>query len=489
MKKFSIIIAFLCSNFIHANLNLENDIVLPKSNKTLRTFSGDLLNNESFHLIFTKNKISKKYEVFSFLFDGNTVVALPIFTSETDVNIVSFHQNKEMLTLLLSYKLKNKSFLKKIDFNLYKNSIQKSDPLVHDDFLTSVRLNNRSILVYKNDNNYIEIADFTSSLKPVLKRYTFISPKDSVKVFFKDKSVSSINTNEFVPNGAVNDVRLYFKDNKLFFTRDSEEPLKFNIIGFDINSKKTNTTELLIFNLNNNLLSPQLSVFNNQNNQKYRKATSYVADNKLFQLALSKTEGYIKIHDINTNTTVNNFSLDESLSKYIKNNDEFIGLPKFLKNASKNKYNATLTVNKTTTDKLRLRIDYVDVTYNYNYNLWYHHQFIHQQFHNQFIQQNIQRSIPSGFGPNFMDDEAFLSATVLKQKRFFEVVLDVDCNLLEEDLPDSFYQEIDKEMYIDNLEGNLKFKFESSCFLKNNFRYIAYNIKDKNFVIHNTIIK
>lgn len=493
MNKFILLFLFVLSTVSYANCIDGNQITLPKHYKTENTFSGDLQNHKSFHLIFAKDKKKKTYIVFSYLFDGTNIEELPNLSSDKPYGILSFHQSNEILTLLVTYKIKKKSFLKKIDYNILDKTKKESDALSHDDFLTSLRNKDRSILVYKKDTE-LKILDFKNTNNPEVSSYEFTSKKNDVSSYFKGKSVTSIRTDEYVSNGAVNDIRLYFNNNKLIFTRDAEYVYNMDIPATKRrtnsatvkiqNNRKTNTTEVLTIDITNKLLSPKIVDYKNSDAIKFKKSTSYILDNKLFQLGLSKTSGTVKISDLTTNESLNSINIDTSLSTYIIGNEEFEGIEKYLKNAGKNKFIATITANKTNQNKLRLRVDYVDYAYSYNYDWWWHHQQFmwHMQQHNMFIQQSIQ-NIPTNFGPNNRYNFVFENATISKNKRFFELVIDPVGKLLKDDLPDLQYKNIDKKEYIDELEDVENYSYESSCFLNTSFRYIAFDKITKSFLL------
>ncbi len=477
MKKIiTLLIIFLCSQAILATEIINNQITLPKHYKTENTFSGDLSETSSFHLIFTKNKKTKKFEVFSYLFNGEKIDKLPSFINEKSYSVVSFHKKNNILSLLLSYKIKKESFVKRIDFNLSTKSKTEHQPFKNEDFLTSIRQKEKSILIYKDykEKKSFRIFEFIGNSKPVVKELKLKRRKDKVEAFFKDKSVSSVKTDEFVANGSTNDIRVYFENNTLFFTKDTEDPFQINVVGIDLNNKRTNVTQVLKFDLNKSNLTPKFVTFKNANEKKFKKATSFLSNNKLFQLALSKDTGLINIADINTSKSLNTITLDENLNSKAKGNPDFKDIRSFLKRAGKNRYKATITANKTKTDKIIVRVDYVDITYRYNYNWWWHHQqmFMHQQ--------QIQMSVPTGFGPRQPNEDVY---TFSEKKRFFELLLDANGQLLNEDLPETFYKEINKKEYIDKLDDVKGYSMESSCFLKGSFRFIAYSKKSKVFTI------
>lgn len=472
-----LLFVFVCVFSVKANNIDPNRITIPKEYKTEKTFSGNLSGENSFHLIFTKNKQTRNFEVFTYLFDGVQIEKLPNIISNKSYSVVSFHQKNDVLTLLLSYTIKKKSFLKRINYNLITKNKTDFQSFSNNDFSTCITQKQRSILVYKSRLK-LKILDFNGDESPLKKEYVFKDPRDAVHLFLKGKSIAFVKTDEFVQNGSTNITRLYFENNTLFFTRDSDEPLNVSIAGFSLNSKKKNITQVLRIDLNDSELLPRILTFENRGGEKFKKATSFFSNNKLFQLALSKKMGFINIADVNTGKSLNNFSLEALMNSQIKGNPEFQGIETFLKNAGRNKYNATITANKTINNRIRIRVDYVDITYSYNYNYdWFWQQ--HQQFH----MQNVQINSPSGFGPRVINEDAFLNATISKGKRFFEVLIDVDGNLLNEELPHTFYKDIDKKKYIDKIEDVDNFKYQSSCFLSESFRFIAYNKRLNHFTV------
>jgi hypothetical protein len=490
MKKHIIIIIslFLIVQNFNATEIFNNQIKIPKHYKTENTFSGDLSDTNSFHLIFAKNKNTKNYEVFSYLFDGENIQILESLTNKESYSVVSFHQKNEILSLLLSYKIKKTTFLKRVDYNLTTKVKSEITTIPHDDFLTSIRQKDKSILIYKTDD-FLRILTFSGNEASMNKELLFKDNSD-VEIFFKNNSVTSIKTDEFVSNGATSTLRLYYENNTLFFTKDSDEPLNINIVGISLNNKKANTTQLLKLDLKDSLLMPKFLTFKNVGEEKFKKATSFFSNNKLFQLALSKKVGFINISDANTGISLNSISIDKKLANSIKGNPNFIGIEKFLKNAGKNKNNITITANKTKTNKTVVRVDYVNINYSYNYNWWWHHQQFmwHQQQHQMFI-NNAVRNIPSGFGPRIIDDFVFENGFILKEKRFFELLIDTKGELLNEDLPETVYNNIDKKIFIDRLEEVSNYSLESSCFLEDSFRFIAFDKNLKVFIIQTNTIK
>ncbi len=468
------IVVLFFTTILFANEELKNKIKLEKYYKIKNTFSGNLSENSSFHLIFAKNKKTKKQEVFTYVFDGNKIEKLPEIIHTKPFSIVSFHQENNILTLLLSYDKKKTAYLKKVDIDIVNKQHVISEEIPHEDFITSFREKNRSVLIYKTEDALL-FKNFISLNKTKESVYNFTGKKDPIKKFFKDNSITALKTNEFVANGATTSLKAYLNKNEIIFTKDN---------------LKKKTTSLFRISMEKEVIEqPEIFSFLNQSSsKKFKKHTSYFSNKKLFLLSLHKKNGRIKIYDSRNKELLNTIDLNESLISKIKSNSNFTGVKEFLKNASRNKYEPTITVNKTKTDKIKIRVDYVDASYNYHYNWWWHHhQFMMWQ--NQMHMQNMNFSAPSGFGPSQPNEKIFNGAVTNKKERFFELLINNKGLVSEESLPESFYKEINKNKYIDELEEKTLLKHKSSCFLKDSFRYIFYSRKNKEFLIKTKLLE
>ncbi len=485
------ILFFACVLLVAAISHANNVIQLPKHFKVKKTFSGDLNDTESFHLVFSKNKKTKEQTIHSYIFDGDKTLTLPLINSKNKYSVITFHYDNDILSVLLQFEKERKNFLKRIDYDLKQSTVSESDVFSHEDIYSTIRLKDKSILVYKYEDS-ISINSYMNNKKPIRKTYKFKDRNDEVYKFFKDKYVSPIRTNEFVSNGATNNLRLYYHDNALTFTKDGD--IKQRAVGFfniDISDKKQyNITETLSISLKDDVLKPTLKTFNNPSKKKFKKATSYFFKGNLFQLGLSKTEGSILISDISTGKKLNQITIDSSILNKIKASKDFKGLEYFLKKAGKNKHNATITVNETKTDKLILRVDYVDANYTYNYNWWHHHMMFqqHQMMH-QNMMNNIRTNLPSRFGPSQPNEVSLNYVIKNKKDRYFELLISKDGEIFNKTLPETKHKEINKKEYIDKLKKNTSLSKKSSCFLKNTFRHIGYSRTLKGLVIQTNKIK
>lgn len=466
---FSFVLLFIATSF--ANNITNNLIKLPKHFKTEKTFSGDLNDNESFHLIFSKNKQNKMYTIHPFLFNGKEITEINPFENNEELNIISFHKKNNILTLLLSYKEKKKDFLKRVNINLITKKITESTPTNHEDFSAVIRNKNNSILLYKEDDkisiNKYDGDDKKEDYSFELKKY---SPYED---FFKNEGINPIKNDEFIANGSVASLRVYFEDNKLIFTKDDYKKNYTKLFSFNLDSKE-----------NNQLSSIEKHYIYTKENLK--KLTSFYKNKKLYLFGNNKKNGIIKIYDLKSNNS-KDINLDASLISKIQGNDNFEGFKDFLKQAGKNKHKTTITANATTNNNIKVRVDYVDANYSYNYNWWWHHQQFMMMQH-QMMMRQVNFSTPGGFGPVQPNDFHFKSYLIKKEKRYFELVINQNNDLLDTN-EETIYKEINKEKYIDKLEDISDLKKESSCFLKDSFRYIGYSRTLKAFTIMTNKLK
>jgi len=455
--------------FLFVHISYANDVIkLPKHFKTENTFSGDLSATNSFHLVFSKNKKNKMYSVHSFLFDGENVIKLTPFENKKSYSLLSFHKKNDVLSLLLTYKIKKDNYLQRVDINTTTKEITKKEPALHKDFVTVIRDDNRSIVIYKSDEDFsiFQYNGTDNVLKSTLKLDKENKAYDD---FFEGKKIDAVKTNEFVANGSTLNSRVYLDNSDLIFTKENTKDNYTEVVKVSLNDKELKRSEIKKYD-------------NKREGKAYKKFTSFYQNNKIFQFGNDKKEANIKIYNTN-NSNNTDIKIDDSLVSKIKGNDSFSGIESFLKQAGKNKHNTTITVNPTKNNKLKVRVDYVDITYSYHYNWWWHHhQFMMWQQQNM-IMNNVRSSIPSGFGPRQPNDLYFNSYIIKKEKRYFELLLNTNNEILNEELPDNIYKEIDKKEFIDKLENMKDIKHESSCFLKNSYRYIGYSKKLKGFII------
>jgi hypothetical protein len=472
LKKTVLVVLVFISTTVFANETFTQSIKLDKHYKVENTFSGDLFENTSFHFIFTKNKKTKKKEILGYLYNGNSVEKLESFSNFSYLKITSFHNTKSHLIVLFSYEEDNSRYLKKVVYDLNTKKISENITLTNERFEASFRTKDRSVLIYKIKDT-LKTRSFNGINKVELSKYIFSDKKDPVKKYFKGSIINTIKTDEFVANGSTSELKAYLDKNKIIFTKDDSSKNQCSVLTISLDKDK--------------IIPSKILKFENKNGDKtYKKSISYYNNDHLYFLSLGKKSGAIKVFNISKNKEINNISLNADLHSQILKNKDFKGIEDFLKNAGKNKFKPTITVNKTNSDKLRVRVDYVDVNYGYYNDWWWHHQQF-MRWQNQFHMQQMRVNLPSGFGPNPPEyvDTSFLNT----QKRYFELTIDSNGNINQEDSSETIYKEIDKKQYIKTLEEIKNIKHESSCFLKNSFRYIGYSKKRKEFIFQTNKIK
>jgi hypothetical protein len=451
-----ILVFSIFSNTVVADNSVT--IKLEKHFKVESTFSGEFSteNGTSFHLILTENSKTEKYDTFIYLFDGNNATKIGVI-SETHVHgINTFYRNGDVLTIITSYKKKGDLFIKRIDVDVDTSTIKEYEPISNENFYTSLRTKNSVYFVYKNKKEF-KLLFFDKENEVKKRTYVYRKMHDSIRAYFRDTYVTAIKTDEFVANGAVSKTKLYLIEDHLVFTKRTGKRIKG-----------------LRFNLNSDVLKPVFQTYKNSKGKEFKKNVSYSAKNRLYLLGLSKNKGTIVIYNSENGKKMHSIELNDSLLHKSVTGKEYFTIQEFLYQASKGRHNATITVNEAEKNRHIIRIDYVNVNYSYTYNWWWHHNWMFQQ---QQMHMNImmnQMSIPSGFGPAQPEEYYLNSYKKKKEKVYIEFTIDEN-GIVQNEVSKPIYKEIDKEKYIDKLADISNFKFESSCFLKNEFRYAYYN--------------
>ncbi|AUC16686.1 hypothetical protein BTO06_16710 [Tenacibaculum sp. SZ-18] len=372
LKNTVLVVLIFISTNIFANEIITQSIKLDKHYKVENTFSGDLFDNTSFHLIFTKNKKTKTKETLGFLYDGNSVKKLESFSHFNNLGITSFHTTESHLIVLFSYEQYSKRYLKKIVYDLNNKNISENTTISNTGLEGSFRTKDRSVLIYKIKDT-LQTKSFNGIDKEAVSKYIYFNKKDPVKKFFKGSIINTIKTDEFVTNGSTSELKAYLDNNKIIFTKDDSNKNQCSVLTISLNNNKIIPSKILTFE-------------NNNGDKRYKKSISYYNNNHLYFLSLDKKSGAIKIFNVSQNKQLNTISLNSKLNSKILKNAHFKGMVDFLKNAGKNKFHPTITVNKTNSNNVRIRVDYVDINYGYYNDWWWHHQQF-MRWQNQFHMQ------------------------------------------------------------------------------------------------------
>jgi len=113
--------------------NPTNQIELPKHYKIEQTFSGDISDTDSFHLIFTKNRRTSHCELFTYFYNGTNTIQTKTLHNTEPLNMITYFQNGDVTTLLVGFKENKEHFIKRIDINRKTQEVVEGGALKHKD--------------------------------------------------------------------------------------------------------------------------------------------------------------------------------------------------------------------------------------------------------------------------------------------------------------------------------------------------------------------
>jgi len=460
MKKIVFILLFIS---VHLSNAVELfSYKLNENEKLEGNFSLVVNNKETCHFLFIKNKESKKYIVKSCLLSSERKIKqLDDLVLDVEPNFYTSHTNGDVLTVS-SYD-KKKEMLTVIDFNMAngKSNFQNLNNFKPDLYFNK---NNRSIHVNLGKNDvYVQVITNTKSTE----NKVFNIQESMIKEYKNMKSVNfpieGINQSEFVKNGSINKFRAYLGSNNLYFTTSTND----------------SQTGVLKFDLNNNLVKSQPIDYNF--NSPYIDRNTFIFDENLYVLSLSANDVVVKSFNLLNNSENGKLSVVNDLSNIVDNNV----VQNYFSQTKQTNLKTTITVNKTTDNLYKVRVDRVNkLAYRYNYNWWWQHQFMMMQM--QMMQMNQIRSLsmPGGFGPsaNF-DDDLLMISSKAKEYNYFEFVVDANFIPQKNSTSETEYKNFEIDELIKEFENNSSIKKFAPAFLKDEMRYIYQNNKTKEIII------
>jgi hypothetical protein len=435
---------------------------LNENEKLEGNFSLVVNDKETCHFLFIKNTESKKYIVKSCILSSERKIKqLDDLVLDVEPNFYTSHTNGDVLTVS-SYDEK-KEMLTVIDFNMAtgKSNFQNLNDFKPDLYFNQ---NNRSILVNLGKNDvYVQVITDTKSTE----KKVFNIPESIIKDYKNIKNgrypIEGINQSEFVKNGSINKFRAYLGADNLYFTT----------------SKDDSQTGVLKFDLNSNLVKSQSIDYNF--NSPYIDRNTFIFNEKLYVSSLSANDVVIKSFNLLNNSENGKLSVMNDLSNIV---DDTVVQDYFSQTKIIN-LKTTITVNKTTDNFYKIRIDRVNkFAYMYNYNWWWQHQFMRMQM--QMMQMNQIRSLsmPGGFGPSAdFDDNLIMISSKAKEYNYFEFVVDANFIPQKNSTSETKYKNFEIDELIKEFENNSSIKKFAPAFLKDEMRYIYQNNKTKEIII------
>lgn len=469
MKKLIIFLLIIKTTFSYSQ-ELKEEIKLPKQFKVVNSFSGELKDKESFHVVVARDIRVRDYKLIAFKYSKGFFSNLGVESFKKEPSILSFHSSNSLLTLVVSYnKTKRKQYIRVLDINTDSLKLKKSKEFLNKNSLANFRESHKTILLNGNkDSLYARIIHNSERIDLVKASDGY--NLDLYQNFVDYSTFSTINQNEFVKNGSTSTKKAYYLNNSILvskelreYTDDYHRSFHNETFSFNLDSKKLKRKDYYQTKL-----------------KKIKKDNSYVLDSLLVQVATNKKEGIITFFNTISKEKLNSIDLSKLNSNQIKTGSSFISISDFLKNVNRDKKELTITLNKTIEGHYLLLLDYVDITYNYSYNWWFHHN--HMMMH----QNMINSSIPN-FGPNFTN---YFHYIPFEEKRDYSLRFVIDSNgkLLNDVSYKTVFEQTDKQSYIKEVKDEKLLKYTSTCFFKDEFRYFAYNKKTKLFKAYNKII-
>ena len=463
--KYFIVTLFVFLTIITNNSPTKNKLKLAKHYKVEQTFSGNTATNNTFHLIVAKNNETKLFEIIPLTFSNGEINQLVSVIFQDKPEILSYHNNNNVLSLITSSKEDKEKVILIHDLNLESGEITKSKNHNFKDYKSVIQKTNSSLLLYANADNF-KVVNVTNANQ---FNETIVDQNEENKAFLKtlDKEkLDAINSDEFVANGSIGSLRAYSNNNLLRITQEDENENATTVSTIDLSVEG-----LVSFNTNDF-----------KSDIKLKKSTSYISDNELIRLNLDKKNGNINIYNLEDDSKK---SLDLNKLKPTKKSSGFEDMETFLKVANKSANAATITANKTKTGALVLRADYVNKERYYYDNFWFHHWFHHNQM--MLHQQNMQQNVPR-FGPSeFLHEEDLYFEK--DEQHYFEIVLSENRDVLNEEVQ-TIYKDYNKKKHLEKLKENKSLDHISATFKENDLIYLAYNKKTKEFGVYKkTVLK
>ncbi|WP_299440369.1 hypothetical protein [uncultured Aquimarina sp.] len=474
MMKFYATILKIAFIFLTISLHAsEIDFVLNKGQKVKSTYSGDIDQKSSIHLIIYKDKNRKEYGIKPFFIDeNNKIIELNDINFSSEPTILSYHKNEETLTLIASEdtKLKLGIFTKKltiIDVNINtKESKIKVLPKFKLPKVT-VRLPEKSILLnYIVEEKRIDITNIVNGDNIIQTPFNVSEDYGIFKRIFSSQP-KFINTNEYIENGAIDDTKVYYDKGLLYF--DYIRRNNQSILSLVLNPVQSN--------------SLQFQIIDNLDIEKIKNLNSFYHKGNLFLMIKTKKSTILSVVDIKTGSIKFKKPIQGNFIGYF--NDENLRL--IDKAIRIQRHKPTITINKSVEGLNVLRLSYVDkTTYNYHNNWWFHHQMFQNMMHQQqeFMRQQNFNRMPS-FGPNNETFDLYNTEvpSIIKENEFIKIVFDNNLNPIKNASVKTVKEYIDKNLYLEPFKDQKGIKHFTAAFSTESIRTIHYSKKSKKFII------
>lgn len=465
MSLISTLYLFVISLFlnpIHSN-NKELQFELSSGQKIIGTYSGDIDQKISVHLVIFKDKDAGDHKIRPFFIDeDDNITSLEDVSVEDKPTVDSYHYNKQTgnLSLIIRQGRWKNERIEVIDFHIPSNTVNRSlleyegeDPLV-------IRTPVKTFLVFQEEGR-LDIRTIYGSRQKNLNTFRFSGEdrKKLEKIF--EAGPQSINTSEFVEQGSIRDSKIYFYDDRLIF--DHKTTKKYLTLSLD--PEEEGTASFREFSL--------------RGLGKVKEVNAFIHGSDAFVFVNDKKDLLIRRYDLETGRKNADILLRKDLGAQLGE----AALDKLIKKSAKKSSSLTATVNEGLENTLLLNLSYVsNRNYNYNYYWWWHHHmFQHQMMmQNMMMQQQMQRQMQqiNSFGPS---PDRYEPVPTLKKVAPLQLVFDADLNFQEGKEVASLRPNIDKEKYLKTFEKNRRLKEITVAFTVHSLRSVYYSKNTKAF--------
>jgi hypothetical protein len=454
MKKTLLMLFVCCTLLSHAANPIKYK--LAENQKMEKTYTFDLKEAGSLHVIIAKNKDSKKYDLIPLLATGaDAYKTLQVISFEELPNILSFHKNGSVITLA---DFNNKT-LNVTQFDLQTLTGTTKAVTGIEEPANVLRQEDRTIFISKKKGEFVinEISG-TGSIKEVK-----VAKGDDKKYkdFFSN-DFEAVNTGEFVANGSISEYKCYARASNIIFTVDDTKTASVKTMTVDITTGKT-------------------AYATHANNfEDAKNVTSYVANDKLFAVATNKDELQLNAFNIADGQPVGSFGFADIKAAVGKSP----GLQSYLAMANNSAMKPTVTVNKAK-DKFAVRFDAVNRSmYTYQDNFWMMRmmQMQMQQLLIQQQMQNLQR-LQRGPSAGAYDEIADVYNALVAKDMSFTVLLDADMKMSTGAGAETDFKQIDQKKMTKPFEESKTLENFSAVFMEDGMHYICQSKKTKEITI------
>lgn len=468
MKYVLIALLFVFSNKSNNPTYIENEIKLEDYYKVKSTFSGEINDLNSFHFITAKNRNTKTFDIIPsvFNFKKQKFKQFKAISFDKQPSIVSFHYNKDIISLIASIKVGREEFLRVVDINTLSGEVEISKDISKRDMKTSLRRKNNTLLIYalKEGLKIVNIKN-SNSIKSINVKTTQVTNSIFESIF--ETNIDPIRYDEFVQNGSISYNKVYATDDEVIITRDITEKNQTKVVQIPLNTG----------------IEVQASVKKLDNNKKglTKKLASYVINNKLYQFKTSKDRGEILVFNL---VNAENSEIELTESSISDKARKFKSLEKFFNQASRGSIEPTISLNRTKSNNLLVRLDYVSFS-GYNFQDDWIFRWQNDLYRNQPLPLPFNNDIPSvrfgGPSPDYYDYIAFNEPQIAQEGNHFEIMIDSNDNVLIDVDDELIYKNINIEKYKREIINNQKYKYHSAVVIGNQFRFFVYHKRSKSF--------